>query len=134
MDAIQLEATNTTPKVVIDPVANVFEISGESRPENTSKFYTPIVNWFDGYRASLYFQKSSLGKAKKTSVVFKLDYFNSTSAKFILDIFFQLERIIKEGYEAEIVWHYDKRDTDMHESGEEFSKLAPGVPIRYAEY
>jgi hypothetical protein len=134
MEPLVLENTSTTPKVIIDPVNNVFEFSGESRPENTSKFYSPIVAWFDEYRADLYYQKNSLGKAKKTSVHFKLDYFNSTSAKFILDIFFMLEKIVKEGYEAEVVWEFDKRDTDMKESGEEFSKLAPGVPIRYVEY
>ncbi len=134
MDSIVLEATKTTPKIVIDPAKNVFEISGESRPENTSKFYSPIINWFDGYRSVLYYQKNSFGKSKKVSIDFKLDYFNSTSAKFILDIFFQLEKIHKEGYEIEIVWHYDKRDTDMKESGEEFSKYVPGVPVTYIEF
>src|ERR1700751_4729794 len=115
MDAILLEATSTTPKIIIDPVKNMFEISGESRPENTAKFFNPIITWFDGYRSVLYYQKNSFGKSKKVTVDFKLDYFNSTSAKFILDIFFQLEKIHKEGYEAEIVWHFDKRDSDMKE-------------------
>jgi hypothetical protein len=134
MEPIQLEPTATTPRVIIDPVNNKFEISGESRPENTSKFFTPLVNWFSEYRSDLYYQKNSLGTAKKLSIDFKLDYFNSTSAKFILDIFFQLEKIRNEGYEAEIVWHYDNRDTDMKESGEEFSKLAPGVPVRFVGF
>ncbi len=134
MDAILLEATPTTPKVIIDPVSNKFEISGESRPENTAKFFNPIVTWFDGYRSVLYFQKNSFGKSKKVSVDFKLEYFNSTSATFILDIFYQLEKIHKEGYEAEIIWHYDQRDTDMKESGEEFSKYVPSLPVKYSEF
>ena len=134
MDAILLEATQTTPKVVIDPVNNKFEISGESRPENTAKFFTPIITWFDGYRSVLYFQKNSFGKSKKVSVEFKLEYFNSTSAKFILDIFYQLEKIHKEGYETEINWHYDARDTDMKESGEEFSKYVPSLAVNYIEF
>ena len=134
MDAILLEATQTTPKVIIDPVGNKFEISGESRPENTAKFFTPIISWFDGYRSVLYYQKNSFGKSKKVSIDFKLEYFNSTSAKFILDIFYQLEKIHKEGYEAEIIWHYDARDTDMKESGEEFSKYVPSLPVSYSEF
>ena len=131
MDPIILEGTPTTPNVVIDPVNNKFEISGESRPENTAKFYTPIVTWFDGYRSVLYFQKNSFGKSKKVTIDFKLEYFNSTSAKFILDIFYQLEKIFKEGYDAEIVWHYDERDTDMKESGEEFSKYVRTIEHWY---
>lgn len=134
MDPIILEATPTTPKVIIDPAANKFEITGESRPENTSKFYNPIITWFDSYRSVLYFQKNSFGKSKKLSVSFNLEYFNSTSAKFILDIFYQLEKIHKEGYEAEIAWHYDARDTDMKESGEEFSKYVPALPVTYHEF
>jgi hypothetical protein len=134
MDAILLEATQTTPKVIIDPASNKFEISGESRPENTAKFFAPIVSWFDGYRSVLFFQKNNFGKSKKLSIDFKLEYFNSTSAKFILDIFYQLEKIHKEGYEAEIIWHFDARDTDMKESGEEFSKYVPSLPVSYNEF
>ena len=125
MDAILLEATQTTPKVNLDSVANKFEISGESRPENTAKFYAPIITWLDNYRSVLYFQKESFGKSKKMVFDFKFEYFNSTSAKFILDIFYNLEKIQKQGCEVEINWNYDKRDTDMKEAGEEFSKYVP---------
>ena len=134
MDSILLEATATTPKVILDPVANKFEISGESRPENTAKFYTPIIEWFENYSSVLYYQKSSGGKTRTTIMEFKLEYFNSTSAKFILDIFYKLEKIHKEGCEVEVVWHYDARDTDMKESGEEFSNYVPGLPVRYVGY
>jgi hypothetical protein len=134
MDPILLDATQTTPKVVIDSANNKFEISGDSRPENTGKFFNPIIEWFNAYRSVLAYQKTSLGKSKKISVNFKLDYFNSTSAKFILDIFYQLEKIQKEGYDAEIIWHYDKRDTDMKESGEEFSKYVPDLKVEYIEF
>jgi len=129
MNAIIAEATKTTPKIVIDPANNVFRISGESRPENASKFYTPIITLLDEYRTSL-----APGAAKKLSFDFNFEYFNSTSAKFILDIFFQLQKFHKAGFEAEIIWNYDKRDTDMKESGEEFSKYVPEVPVKYVEY
>lgn len=134
MDAILLEATATTPKVIIDPTTNKFEISGESRPENTAKFYTPIIEWFENYNSVLYYQKSSGGKTKKTSMEFKLEYFNSTSAKFILDIFYKLEKMQKDGYDVEVIWNYDLRDTDMKESGEEFSNYVPGLPVKYVGY
>lgn len=134
MDAILLEPTATTPKVTIDPSISKFEISGESRPENAAKFYTPIIAWFDNYKSVLYFQKESFGKSGSVSMDFKLEYFNSTSAKFILDIFYQLEKIKKDGFEVEVVWNYDARDTDMKESGEEFSSYVPGLAVKYVEY
>ena len=134
MDSIVLKGTEATPKVVLDSVNNTFEISGESRPENTSKFYNPIINWLTNYSSVLYFQKNQYGKSRKMSMRFQLDYFNSTSAKFILDIFIQIEKMHKEGYEAEIVWQYDKRDIDMKESGMEFSKLVKTLPVKYVEF
>jgi hypothetical protein len=51
-----------------------------------------------------------------------------------LDIFYQLEKIKKDGFDIEVVWHYDKRDTDMKESGEEFSSYVPDLPVKYTEY
>lgn len=134
MDSIVLKGTQTTPKVVLDSVNNTFEISGESRPENTSKFYNPIISWLSNYSSVLYFQKNQFGKSHKMSLKFQLDYFNSTSAKFILDIFIQIEKMHKEGYEAEIVWNYDKRDEDMKESGLEFAKLVKSLPVKYVEF
>ena len=134
MDAILLEGSPTTPKVIMDSAANKFEISGESRPENTAKFYAPIIEWLSAYSSVLYFQKNSFGKSNKLSFDFKFEYFNSTSAKFILDIFYNLQKIQKQGCEVEIIWNYDKRDSDMKESGEEFSKYVPELPIKYSEY
>lgn len=131
MDNLLLEATQTTPKVLLDSENNLFEISGESRPENTAKFYNPIISWFNNYRSVLYFANTHFGKAPKVSIDFKFDYFNSTSAKFILDIFFEIEKMHKEGYEAEIHWYYDKRDTDMKVAGEEFSEFVPDLPMKY---
>lgn len=134
MDPIQLEATATTPHVILDPSNNKFEISGESRPENAAKFYSTIISWFENYASVLYFQKHEFGKSKTMTLEIKLDYFNSTSAKFILDIFYQLEKIHKQNCEVEIVWNYDTRDTDTKESGEEFAQYVPDLKVRYCEY
>lgn len=134
MDNLLLEATQTTPKVSLDSTSNKFEISGESRPENVSKFYAPIIKWFNQYDSVLFFQKNQYGKSQEVILKFQLDYFNSTSAKFILDIFLQVEKMNKEGYKTEIHWHYDQRDIDMKESGEEFAKLVPDLPVKYIAF
>ncbi|OFY86032.1 MAG: hypothetical protein A3F72_21550 [Bacteroidetes bacterium RIFCSPLOWO2_12_FULL_35_15] len=134
MDNLLIAATPTTPKVLLDSTSNIFEITGESRPENTSKFYTPIFDWFNKYESVLFFQKNHFKKSQKLILKLQFDYFNSTSAKFILDIFYLVEKMNKEGYEAEIHWYYDKQDIDMKESGEEFAKLVPYMSIKYFEF
>ena len=59
-----------------------------------------------------------------------LDYFNSTSAKYLLDILKQLDNYYNEGYDVLIRWFYHEQDEDMRDSGEEFSKLI-NVPIEF---
>lgn len=130
MDALILEPTEFAPKVVLDPVANKFEISGESRPENAGKFFEPIIKWLEQYQSVLFYQKGQAGKANKVTFDFSLDYFNSTSAKHILDILKHLDNYYNEGYDVLIRWFYIMEDEDMRDSGEEFSKLI-SVPIEF---
>ena len=45
MKALVIQSTSNTPKVLFEPDTLRFEISGESRPENVSVFYLPILEW-----------------------------------------------------------------------------------------
>ena len=83
MEALRIEATEFTPEVIMDPASNVFEITGESRPENAGKFYKEILDWLDNYY-NLRYWKDSKFSGVEAVFEFKLDYFNSTSAKFIV--------------------------------------------------
>ncbi len=134
MNTLTIEPTDFSPKVVLDPTKNVFELSGESRPENTSKFYMPILEWLVQYQGVLYWEKDKFGQGALRTFEFKLDYFNSTSAKFIMDVLMQLDKMAQEGYNINARWHFDKRDEDMKESGEEFSKLLKKLPMEFVEF
>lgn len=133
MNPLIIEPTDFSPKVVFDPVKNQFEISGESRPENTSKFYVPLIQWLEQYQNVLYWEKDKVNNIPTKIFEFKFDYFNSTSAKFIMDVLMQLDKMAQEGYPIKVKWFYDKRDEDMKESGEEFSKLLKKLPIEFVE-
>ena len=124
MDALSIQATEFTPEVILDPGANRFEISGEARPENAGKFYQPILEWLDKYHSLRYWQDNKFTNQGSEPVFeFKLEYFNSTSAKFILDILKKLESFKKDELVFAIHWHYETQDLDMKESGEEFAKM-----------
>ena len=68
MDILNFNAEEDTPSIIFDPKNNKFEISGNSYPENSSEYYTPILDWMDQYCAK---------PNKYTKIVFKLDYFRS---------------------------------------------------------
>jgi hypothetical protein len=132
MNTLKIEPTEFSPQVIFNHETSCFEISGESRPENTGKFYIPVIKWLEQYMQILYWEKSKFGKTKKVVFEFKFDYFNSTSAKYIRDIFLILNNYYLEGYELDIKWYYDSPDNDMKESGEEFAKLIK-APVMYVE-
>ena len=133
MNALIIEPTEFTPRVILDPTRNIFEFSGESRPENTSKFFVPILQWLEQYQNVLYWEKDKFGQGATRLFVFKFEYFNSTSAKFIMDILILLDKMAQDGYDVKVKWYFDKRDEDMKESGEEFAKLLKKLPIEFIQ-
>lgn len=126
MDALIIESTEVSPKIIFDPENNIFEISGESRPENVRKFYDPIINWLDEYGRILLQKKED----KSTLFTFKFEYFNSSSAKFIMDILKKIESLHLKGIKFSINWYYDEGDEDMEETGGEFARIIE-IPFKF---
>ena len=132
MDSLIIKSTDDSPGVVFDTSSNSFTISGESRPENAGKFYTPIINWISGFEDELRHRKEETKENSKLVFIFKLNYFNSTSAKYIVDILLSIKNIAKQGHIINIEWHYDKRGDDMLDAGKEFSDMV-GLKFDFVE-
>jgi hypothetical protein len=123
MDKLIIEPTLNSPRVVLDPAENRFEFSGESRPENVRSFYLPVLEWLESFS----------GTASGTySFVFDFEYFNSTSAKYILDVFKILHGIQERGSQVQVKWHYEEDDEDMYEVGLEMSRMS-GLDFEYVK-
>ena len=115
------EKTTSTPGVILDPEKKVFEISGESRPPDVGGFYGEIISWFSDY--SEYLLDSGKGD-EPVMFDFNLEYFNSSSAKYILDFCKQMASVKSKGGGLGVRWQYEKDDTDMLEAGREMSRIA----------
>lgn len=123
MEKLIIEATGNSPRIVLDPENKKFEFSGESRPENVRKFYLPILEWLEEYTKD----QEKLKEGDRTSELqcqFNFEYFNSTSAKYILDIFKALNAINAMGIGLKIKWLYEEDDEDMLEVGQEMSRMS----------
>ena len=79
MENLLIQATGITPKISFDIDQKVFEISGESRPENVKDFFDPILSWLNSYFNNLISNDLHTFKIK-------LEYFNSSSAKYLLSL------------------------------------------------
>ncbi len=115
--------------VILDPDNERYEISGESRPEDVSDFFMPILNWLDEFGVDLD-EKEGRDKAGQMEFNFNIDYFNSTSATFILDIVKKIGKIRSTGNDIMVKWHYEEDDEDMLEVGKEMSRLVK-FPFEY---
>ncbi len=129
MEKLIIEPTANSPRIVLNPESKNFEFSGESRPENVRKFYLPILEWLEAYTTE---QDKSKGNERTSDLLcqFNFEYFNSTSAKYILDIFKSLNAISSLGIDLEIKWLYEEDDEDMLEVGQEMSRMSK-LPFEY---
>lgn len=109
-----IEKTRTTPVVSFEPEKNRFEISGVSFPEDSKAFFEPLVNYLN----------SAAGAITAEAVFdFKLDYFNTSSARCLLDVLFAIDRCYRLGKQVTINWYYNAGDEELREVGEEFDML-----------
>ncbi|MEO6902867.1 MAG: DUF1987 domain-containing protein [Bacteroidia bacterium] len=117
MHALNIKKTEYSPSVIYNPTTKQLIFEGESRPENCGKFYEPIIDWITKHiaiepnNAALIF-------------IFRFDYFNSTSARYIVKILQTVKELAKhKNNTIRIEWNYEKLDEDMLEAGKEFSEV-----------
>ncbi len=123
MDPIKIKGTRKTPDVSFDAGNGKIEIEGRSIPENSIEFYKPLVDWLDEYAKD---------PNANTSVDIKLEYFNTSSSKCILDVFKKLESIFKNDQSVIINWYYEEDDEDMLEAGEDYQSILK-IPFKMIE-
>jgi hypothetical protein len=124
MHPLLIEGAAKSPAVNFNPETGKLEIRGRSIPENTIEFYKPVFAWLDEYSAK---PKSA------TSVTIQLDYFNTSSAKILADLFKRLQTLHLSGQSAvDITWEYQAEDEDMQEAGEDYKSILK-MPFRTQE-
>ncbi|MCC5945991.1 MAG: DUF1987 domain-containing protein [Bernardetiaceae bacterium] len=114
MENFYLEGTSKTPLLDFNAGTGKFVVEGRSIPENSIEFYRPLFEWLDKYIESP--QANSI-------LDVKLEYFNTSSSKCIVEIFRKLEHLQEKGQDVLINWFYEEDDEDMQESGEDFQDI-----------
>ncbi len=124
MQKLYLSPTSTSPEINLSPEENLFLIRGISSPEDVRAIYYPVIDWLTKYIDRLLENKSakySTDRPLKMQV--DLEYFNSSSAKFLFDIFLQLKRLITSDIPVVVEWIYDEEDIDLKEAGADIAFL-----------
>ncbi len=124
LERYEVTATEETPGVILDQSEGRFEFTGKSLPENANEFFDKIFSWFQAY---------SDKPNKKTDIVFKVDYFNSSSSRKFVEILILLEDTISKGNQVSVKWYSQKHDEMIEERGRELSAVLD-IPFEFLNY
>lgn len=119
MKSISISSTKITPEVDFNSDTGVLTIKGRSLPEQAYGLYKPIIEWMDEY-----------AEEPKSKTVFNinLEYFNSSSNKYILLMLKKLDNLFISGNQVEVNWYYDEDDEDSYETVSEYKEVL-NLPI-----
>lgn len=124
MENFLLEGSDKTPTISLNAETGEMEFSGRSIPENSADLYAPVMDWVDEYIKD---------PGDKTTFVIKLEYFNTSSSKYLLEIFRRFEELFKSGKQVSVQWYYEQEDEDMQESGDDFRDILK-IPVELIVY
>ena len=119
MKDLVIKETEKTPSVALS-TNGVLKIEGRSIPEDAAKFFRPLLDWTKEF------------KSTEIRVDIKLEYFNTSSSKFILEMLRLLENN-PDNSNILVNWFYEEGDLDVLESGQYFESII-GIPFKYIEY
>ena len=120
MADLNIKSTFSTPQVYLYFEQRKLIIRGICTPENPKLFFEPILN------EVLELRKYS----DMMSIVVNLSYYNSGSAKALLNLFFEACKGVKTPGKIQIKWVSD--DEELRDSGKMFEELL-NVNFEYSD-
>jgi hypothetical protein len=112
MKELILEKTFSTPEVNFDPKTGELKLGGRSIPENPDDLYMGMLEWIHEYFKD---------PCDLTRVIVMLEYVNSGSSKFLLEIFRVMKRYHDKGHACIVDWYYEEEDERIMELGTHFA-------------
>ncbi|MBF0265727.1 MAG: DUF1987 domain-containing protein [Gammaproteobacteria bacterium] len=125
MDNLYIEPTKSSPQIDFNADTNILTMIGESYPENTIKFYVPIIDWLEKFTNSI--------SNQSVEVNIELIYFNSSSSQILINLFDLLEQAQQKGNHITINWIFDKDNDSALESGEDFQEELSHITFNLVE-
>ncbi len=110
MEDLNIEPTKTTFGVRFHSTNGFMEIKGNSYPENAIEFFQPLLDWVRNFTKA---------NRKPVRLVFKVNYFNTSSSKYIFKLMEIFHEYQKRGNKIEVQWQFFQGQEDMLETWQE---------------
>ncbi len=124
MDEYYVKKTSNTPEVFFSPSEGILKIEGRSIPEDPGDFFDNIINIITRY----YQDPKEL-----TKVDIKLEYINSGSSKYMLELMRILKRNYDAGHDCIVNWYYEEDDESIQELGQHYQATVQ-IPFKIIDY
>lgn len=109
------QQTDDLPGIILDSKSDTFIIYGRVLPEDGNTFFEPILKWIEEYVKN---------PNKETEFHFRLDYYNSSTARMLTRLIVELEKIQETKNHVKVVWEYYEEDEIMEERGKELKSIS----------
>jgi len=111
---IHLIPSEDEPEIILDKAKTIFRFSGTSIPEDPDKLFRPVMNWVNQYVKS---------PNPETKIEFMMDYYNSSTARFFVEMLEKFEELNEKNGNVRIIWQFRKDDVVMQERGEDLMAI-----------
>lgn len=126
MPDLHYERSDNTPEIVVDSEQGYLLVQGKSYPENAVSVYKPVIDMLQEILSSL--------PDQHLRADFKLQYFNSSSAKALMRLAAALDDFAAEGGSVDLNWYHHEDDDVMREFAEDLSEELEAVNFVFCPY
>ncbi len=113
MKKFSIEASERSPRVVIDAVDGVLEITGNSTLKPAAEFYKQLERWIHAF---------NLSDPSTRTVNIQLQELDGQSSFWMLHVLQQLEKLYRDKNSNLVVnWYYKPGDRKILRAGMEYS-------------
>ncbi len=124
MSDLYIQKTFNTPEVQLITAEGNFTIEGRSIPEDPGVFFEKIIRHLNEY----YSNPQDL-----TTFNIKLEYINSGSSKFLLEILRMVKREYDNGHNCLVNWYYEEDDESIQELGQHYQSTI-NIPFKLIDF
>lgn len=124
MNDLYLKKSFNSPEVEFIAVSGELNIEGRSIPEDPGEFFDRLINWLNEY---------FLNPVGKTVMNIKLEYINSGSSKYLLEVLRIMKVNHEKGKEVLIKWYFEEGDESIEELGQHYEQTIQ-IPFELIEY
>lgn len=121
MGYLKQDGNEDSPEILLDADLSIFQIAGNSTPEDVNMVYKPILDWLsedgehlDNCQCKLFFR-----------------YLSTSSHHMVFNVLRRLNELYNMGRKLSIEWAYEKIDDDMLRLGLDFASILD-IPFEFS--